>query len=133
MKTSSPPPSAAKMIACPRENVVLAKLSTISYANASRRMLGVSAAARGTLTTSKRHLRISVVAVVVLANVLSLASAILPIPAVPHQSGSLLDTSVDSNRPSLIPSEQYKQLCLSRGCFFVFSIRKKEKMFEAKD
>ncbi|CAM9851793.1 unnamed protein product [Ascophyllum nodosum] len=73
------------MIASLRENVRLAKISTIDDANASRRMLAVPAAAGRTSTTIKGYLGIPV-ALAVLANVLSSASAFLPTTALSHQS-----------------------------------------------
>ena len=120
------------MIVCLRENGRLAKLSIIDDANASRKMLVVFAGAGRTSITFKGHLGISI-AVAVLANILSLASAFLPTTTLSHQSGNILnDSDSNSNRISLISSGQYKASCLSRGCFFACSIRKKIKMFKVK-
>ncbi|CAM9852181.1 unnamed protein product, partial [Ascophyllum nodosum] len=69
----------------PRENGRLAKLSIIDDANASRKMLVVFAGAGRTSITFKGHLGISI-AVAVLANILSLASAFLPTTTLSHQS-----------------------------------------------
>ena len=66
-----------------------------------------AAAGRVSTNTFKGHLGISI-PVAVLANVLLLMSAFLPTTTLSHQSGSPLnDSGSDSNRLSLIPSEQY--------------------------
>ena len=105
----------------------LAKLRTIDNANSSRRMLVVSAAAGRTSTTSKGHLGISI-AVAVLANVLSLASAFFPTTVLPHQSGIAYKigvlTLIDSH--SFLVNSSNSYICLAVSCLPALSVRKEK-------
>lgn len=112
------------MIASLRENVRLPKISTIDDANASRRMLVVPAAAGRTLTTIKGYLGIPV-ALAVLANVLSSASAFLPTTALSPQSGRTgILTPIDS-RSFMVNSTSSSCVCLRVAYYLsALSVRK---------